>query len=256
VQGILFQENLFKMEANSQPIKSNQSGVHPRLEGLVKKYLTTRDLQELHLPSVAAFESLESMAGDELKQRQLILDSGCGTGTSTRQIAAEHPDHIVFGIDRSESRLGKTGHSDFPAREGNIFWIRSQLETFWKLAKEREWELVKHYLLYPNPYPKASQLQRRWHANPVFPVLLGLGGQLELRCNWKTYAEEFATAIELVSGCKTEVQAISAIHPISAFEQKYSASGHTLYRVAVESGTMARVKALLARNHEFQLDKS
>lgn len=244
------------MEANSQPIKSNQPGVHIRLEGLVKKYLASHDLQELHPPSVAAFESLERMAGDVLRQQPLILDSGCGTGMSTRQIAAEHPDHIVLGIDRSVSRLGKTGHSDFPAREGNIFWIRSQLETFWKLAKEREWELVKHYLLYPNPYPKASQLQRRWHANPVFPVLLGLGGQLELRCNWKIYAEEFATAVELVSVCKTEVQEISAIHPISAFEQKYSASGHTLYRVVVDQATMARAKALLAGDHEFQLNNS
>ena len=35
----------------------------------------------------------------------LLLDSGCGTGDSTINIAKLHPDYMVLGIDKSSKRL-------------------------------------------------------------------------------------------------------------------------------------------------------
>ena len=123
-----------------------------------------------------------------------MLDSGCGTGASTRALARAHPDCLVIGVDKSVARLGRTGASAFPHREGNAVWLRAELSSFWRLALQAGWALERHYLLYPNPWPKPGQLQRRWHGHPVFPELLRLGGRLELRCNWEIYALEFAAA--------------------------------------------------------------
>ena len=49
--------------------------------------------------------------------------------------------------------------------------------------------------LYPNPWPKKKHLGRRWHGAPVFPALVKLGGELEMRSNWQTYLDEFALAL-------------------------------------------------------------
>ena len=171
---------------------------------------------------------------DKLKDCPIVLDSGCGTGESTRHIARRHPDAWVIGIDKSQHRLERTGSGAFPYHEGNITWIRAELATFWRLARDQGWELSHHYMLYPNPWPKPGQLQRRWHAHPVFSAMLALGGQLELRTNWSVYAREFAFSLEQVAGetAATIEMGVEAETPISSpFERKYRASGHRLFRV-------------------------
>jgi tRNA G46 methylase TrmB len=98
------------------------------------------------------------------------------------------------------------------------------------------WQPARHYLLYPNPYPKAAHLKMRWHGHPVFPAILALGGRLEVRSNWWLYVEEFARAVSQVTGRRVEVQE-HAVGPqdagLTPFEQKYLASGQSLWRLVV-----------------------
>ena len=61
------------------------------------------------------------------------------------------------------------------------------------------WKVRTHYLLYPNPYPKAKQMKSRWYGHPSFPLILQLGGDILVRSNWETYLNEFAQAV-LVAG--------------------------------------------------------
>jgi tRNA G46 methylase TrmB len=213
----------------SRPVMSAQHEVHPRLESVVDSHLSRRWLQPLHQPSVRAFAALRDLIGEH--PARLVLDSGCGNGESTRTIAGDMPDCLVVGIDRSAKRLARTGVQEFPYREDNAVWLRSDLPTFWRLALGHGWRLRAHYLLYPNPWPKARHLRRRWHGHPVFPDMLRLGGRLEMRSNWKIYAQEFALAASRVlgSGVRPEPLAESAVS--SSFERKYRDSGHALYSV-------------------------
>jgi len=89
---------------------------------------------------------------------------------------------------------------------------------------------VRHYLLYPNPWPKIGQLARRWHGHPVFPTIVALGGELECRSNWRIYIEEFALALTQLSGQPLQCEAYAPASPITPFEKKYLASGHELWR--------------------------
>jgi tRNA G46 methylase TrmB len=187
-------------------------------------------LQPLHAPTVEAFDTLNRVPGFDRSGR-FVLDSGCGTGESTRLIAHSNPDCTVIGVDKSEARLARLGSGRFPHREGNAIWLRAELSTFWRLALAAGWRLQAHYLLYPNPWPKPGQLSRRWHAHPVFPTLLALGGRLEMRCNWEIYAREFALALRIATGRSALLSTVRPSTVTSPFEKKYRDSGHGLFRV-------------------------
>ena len=150
---------------------------------------------------------------------------------STQNIAAENPDALVVGIDRSAARLTKSTNAGLPS---NIILVQAECSDFWALAKEAGWTLQKHFILYPNPYPKSKHLKRRWHGHPVFPILLALGGELELRSNWQVYIDEFCTATNFVKeGLCQGVESFQADSPLTLFEKKYQESGQELYRCRI-----------------------
>lgn len=219
--------------ARSRPVASNQRGVHPRLAERVRLHLENPWQRPLHRPTLAAFDALRPMLDSE-GGRPLVLDSGCGSGASTRILAQRHPDALVLGVDRSAARLARDGHRQLPERDGNALWLRAELATLWRLLRASGHRPDHHYLLYPNPWPKAVHLQRRWHAHPAFADLLALGGRLEMRCNWQTYADEFADALTLASGREHRAECIVPDAPLTPFERKYAASGHTLYAVTAD----------------------
>lgn len=226
------------MKRTSSPVSSSQTAVHKRLESVVRKNLHTSWKQPFHQPTVKAFEKLLVLENFE-SHDSLILDSGCGTGASTKTIARQFPDSLVIGIDRSLVRLSKVGTNKFPVRDENAFWIQAELATFWRLAVQKGWRPDRHYLLYPNPWPKPGQLQRRWYAHPVFPRLLELGGVLEMRCNWKIYAKEFQVALNLACpSARVEAEAADSERSwdeiTTPFGLKYGESGHQLYRVVAD----------------------
>lgn len=220
---------------HSRPVRSSQAGPHPRLARILERHAAEPWRGALHAPTVQAFRALQAELG--AAPDALILDSGCGAGESTRRLAQAFPDHLVVGVDKSAARLARTGAERFPHREGNAAWLRAELATFWRLALEAGWRPRRHYLLYPNPWPKPGQLQRRWHAHPVFPALFELGGRIEMRSNWIVYAEEFAQAAAWFTGGPVATREIRVEDPLSPFERKYRASGHRLYSVVVEASS-------------------
>jgi tRNA G46 methylase TrmB len=224
-------------KGRSRTVSSSQNGVHPRLEGLLSRRQSSHWSQPLHAPTVQAFLDLQDMLQGE--GHHLVLDSGCGTGESTRQLAESMLGHVVLGVDKSLARLSRTGAPSFPYREGNIVWMRAELATFWRLAVQAGWHLRRHYLLYPNPWPKPGALQKRWHAHPVFPDLLRLGGRLEMRCNWGPYAEEFALTVNRLLDVDVKPVSLPEEPAISPFERKYRASGHRIYSVVVSCDSSA-----------------
>jgi tRNA G46 methylase TrmB len=155
----------------------------------------------------------------------LVLDSFCGTGQSTAALARRFPDCLVVGVDQSAQRLDK----HVPGTARNYLLLRARAEDLWQLLLLDGIALARHYLLYPNPWPKSKHLQRRIHGHASFPWLLQLGGAIELRSNWQIYAEEFGVAMHLAGqrGC---ISRVSGDPAITLFEAKYRRSGHSLWR--------------------------
>ncbi|MDR5897427.1 SAM-dependent methyltransferase [Halomonas vilamensis] len=216
------------MQKRSRAVSSNQPGPHQDVSRRVARALAHPLQKPIAAHNQVAFDQADAWL--DAQAAPLILDSGCGVGLSTRRLAATFPDHAVIGVDRSEDRLGRE-HGEPP---GNALLMRADLVDFWRLAQRAGWAPSRHYLLYPNPYPKALHLGRRWHGHPVFPTLLALGGRLELRSNWKTYVEEFAQAVAYATGKSPDVAAHDPNGDyLTPFEAKYDHSGQALWRLTV-----------------------
>lgn len=206
--------------------RSSQTDVHPRLDEVVRRHLGATWRTPIHAHTRAAFESVASAAGEA---GSVILDSGCGTGHSTAYLAGLYPRSLVVGVDKSRARLAAC-----PELPANALLVRAELADFWRLAAAAGWSLSHHCLFYPNPWPKPGQLKRRWHAHPVFPDLLALGGRLVLRSNFELYVEEFARALALAGVVDAKVVSLEVDEPVSPFERKYLLSGHRLFQLTAE----------------------
>ena len=211
------------MPARSRQIVSNQHHhLNPKLPALVRRHLDNVHRKPVAAHNRAAFRRLlEELAA---RPRPLVLDSFCGTGHSTAKLAQRHPQHLVVGIDKSAQRLAR--HPGEPA--GNYLLLQAECEDLWQLLVQAGLHADFHYLLYPNPWPKARYLQRRIHGHASFAWLLQLGGRIELRSNWQVYVEEFGLAMHL-AGYRGRVAKLPGGPDLTLFEQKYRLSGHDLW---------------------------
>lgn len=193
-------------------------------------------------PRAADSDALSRLeAALEAHDGDVILDSFCGAGLSTARIGEQHPGALVIGVDKSAHRLGKA--SGIPA---NCLLLQAHCEAIWQALVGRGPPLAAHYLLYPNPWPKARQLGRRVHGHPAFPLLASLGGRIEVRSNWQIYVEEFGLALHLL-GHPSRIATVPDGEPTTTlFERKYRASGHRLWQLVADLDSPG-VGALAAR---------
>lgn len=217
--------------ANSTIPVSAQQGVHDRLAEQVARHLAQPFRKPINDYNREAFEA--SLSGWDGKA-PLILDAGCGVGHSTIQLARSFPDHWVVGVDQSQDRLSRRKPYPDALMPKNMVFVRADLVDYWRLLHAAGLRLARHYILYPNPWPKIGHLTRRWHAHPVFPFIPKLGGILEVRSNWSVYVEEFAAALGQVLGQDVPWATFEAAVPLTPFERKYRDSGQTLYRLIID----------------------
>ncbi|MCP4211408.1 MAG: SAM-dependent methyltransferase [Halieaceae bacterium] len=207
----------------SSPVNSNQTHLHPRLATVVQRHLHTLHRAPISDYSRRAYaHAVEALVSNP---RPLVIDSFCGTGHSTALLAQRHPDHYVIGIDKSAHRLGKHRGNACP----DYCLLQANCEDIWALLAQDKLQAAYHYILYPNPWPKARHLQRRIHGHASLPCLLALGGQIELRSNWQLYVEEFGSALHLAGHHGSVARVSVSDTPLSLFERKYRQSGHDLW---------------------------
>lgn len=103
-----------------------------------------------------------------------ILDACCGTGRSSFLLARLSGCDVV-GVDKSVARLSRNR----VFREGEVnadhttLLLRGNMEHFWRLLYEHNIAPSQTFLLYPNPYPKSSQIKVR-PVDRIIPVIKSL----------------------------------------------------------------------------------
>ncbi|NRA52902.1 MAG: SAM-dependent methyltransferase [Gammaproteobacteria bacterium] len=213
--------------ANSHQIVTNQPGVHEKLADIVEKHLKHAFQKPYQQHSIDGFKQVELEV--QRSGKPIIFDSCCGVGDSTINLAKMYPNHLVIGMDKSGHRLNKNEAYEQHGID-NFMLLRTDLNDFWRLALDAQMLPEKHFILYPNPWPKAKHVQRRWHGAAVFPSLVALGGELEMRSNWRLYLEEFSAALAITNH-SSEVAEFVPQPCITPFERKYQASGQPLFKL-------------------------
>lgn len=219
------------MKNQARSITTNQVGIHDNLEKVVKKHLVTPSQKPFSHHTQQAFSDTLTWLGD--CSGTIILDSCCGVGESTARLAQSHPNSKVIGVDKSAARTNK--HNSYATEADNYIIVRADLNDFLRLLILEKIKLHKHFIFYPNPYPKSAQLQKRWYASSSLPNIIKLGGQLEVRSNWQLYIEEFSYALQLadVQNLVEEYRSDTAMTP---FERKYWDSDQTSWRMCADLG--------------------
>ena len=204
-------------------VHSNQSDIHEDLFITVNKHLQSKWREPIPEHTRLVADKIISLVNSHTGP--LILDSFCGTGMSTAKLATLYPEALVIGIDKSQDRLNK----HVPSDTDNYQLFRASCEHTWAALTQAGIRCHRHYLLYPNPWPKKSHLKRRVHGHPAFPLLRALGGMVTLRSNWLTYVKEFAASMALLD-YRSEVSEIKPTDPLTLFERKYSANKENLWQ--------------------------
>ncbi len=217
---------------DSKAIMSNQAGIHEKLNEVVKRHLSHAFQKPYQAHTQAAFAKMDTLVKAFLAKNpagEIILDACCGVGQSTRILAKQNPEALIIGVDKSDHRI-KRNVEGFAVDDGftadNYHLVRADLNDFYRLVKAEDWPVSKHYILYPNPWPKSKHLQRRWHGSAVFPHMTSIGQQLILRSNWYLYLAEFKQASALV-GLHGDIKALPIVEAslaLTPFEAKFQAS--------------------------------
>ena len=125
--------------------------------------------------------------------RHLMVEIGAGVGLHPIQYAQAHPESYVIAIEKTIEKFQKfakrlqnhTGINNLQAVHANaVEWITRQLQPG---------EVDAYYILYPNPYPKTAQKNKRFMHMPFMSQLwktLKVGGTLRLATNEQFYFEE------------------------------------------------------------------
>lgn len=219
---------------DSKAIITNQEGLHDKLIEIVTRHLTHNNQKPIQAHTQKAFDEMnvlvESFNGD------IILDACCGVGQSTRLLAKQNPNALVIGVDKSINRLERNIDEhlgvDLTGVE-NYRLIRADLNDFYRLVNNAKWPVKRHFILYPNPWPKSKHIQRRWHGSAVFPQIIKIGERIELRSNWHLYLEEFLAASE-IAGRKGQITEITVEQPLTPFEAKFTISRQTCWQLIIE----------------------
>jgi tRNA G46 methylase TrmB len=104
----------------------------------------------------------------------LDLEIGCGVGWHPIQYVQKNPARHLIAIEHTRNRFASferraRSHAEIknltPVHADAIEWVTHAL------APE---SVDRIFLLYPNPYPKRSDLNKRWHAMPFMGRLLGV----------------------------------------------------------------------------------
>lgn len=125
--------------------------------------------------------------------RPLDVEIGCGVGFHPLRYAERNPDRQLVAFERTTEKFEKfmgrvRNHPELP----NLFPVHGDAIP-WITHGFAPESVDRYFVLYPNPYPKESQRNLRFHLMPFFSRLrdtLKRGGSITIATNEEFYALE------------------------------------------------------------------
>ncbi|MGZ3695160.1 MAG: SAM-dependent methyltransferase [Bdellovibrionota bacterium] len=166
----------------------------------------------------------------------LDVEIGCGVGFHPLRYAQENPGRQLVAFERTAEKFekfqGRLAHhialpNLIPIHGDAIPWLTHALKPS---------SVERYFILYPNPYPKESQRNLRFHEMPFFSVIvetMKVGGTLTLATNMEFYRDDARKKIVGEWGLKllSEELIASDSKPRTHFEKKYLLRGERCWNL-------------------------
>lgn len=168
--------------------------------------------------------------------RPVDVEIGCGVGYHPLRYARENPDRQIVAFEKTTAKFAKfvsriENHDPLP----NLFAVHGDAVAWISHSFAPE-SVDRYFLLYPNPYPKESQRNLRFHAMPFFSFLratLKKGGTITMATNEEFLMREARQAMREQWGLVlVECREISRdAVPRTHFEKKYLERGERCWNM-------------------------
>jgi len=171
--------------------------------------------------------------------RKRIIEIGFGMGDATRQLAAEHSDWGILGVEVHKPGIGKL-----------LWWIdQMQLKNLYIIERDAVEVLSQVipagsvdgiHIWFPDPWPKKRHHKRRL-IQPVFSLLLKEalkpGGYIHAATDWESYADYMLKVFQETPGLKNrnETWAVKPDYrPDTKFENRGIVANRTIRDIVFE----------------------
>lgn len=168
---------------------------------------------------------------------ELFIDLGCGVGYHPIQLAKLYPEAGIIAIERTRNKFLSMQRRVQQHSLRNIFAVYEDAMT-WVPNNLKEKSIDKAFFLYPNPYPKKKQANKRWHRQPFLSSILAkvkVGGSLTFATNEKWLHEE--SEDYMLNHWKLKLLSNSTLSPRTEgpfrthFEKKYLLRGESCFNL-------------------------
>jgi tRNA G46 methylase TrmB len=186
----------------------------------------------------------------ELLKSPYFLEIGSGTGRHAIQFALDNPALRIVAIERTRTKSAKArnlleklvaqGANEHTTPQ-NLVLIRDDA-IHWGAHHIEPSSLSGVFILYPNPYPKASQRNKRFHFMPFMEVLgegMQDGADLVLATNEPSYFLEALFILPRFFGLDVVSKRICdpRLNPRTNFEAHFFGLGLLCYEVTFRRRT-------------------
>lgn len=164
----------------------------------------------------------------------LDVEIGCGVGFHPIRYCLENPNRTLWAFERTEEKFQKFFRRlERHPQIKNLQAIRGD-GVLWMAHLQLSQKVDRIFLLYPNPCPKNSQKNLRFHNMDLFHYVLEalkIGGTVTMATNEAFYREEALSVmrerwgLELISDLPWEGK------PRTHFEKKYLARSQSCWNL-------------------------
>lgn len=164
-----------------------------------------------------------------IAKRELVLEIGAGVGLHPIQFAKNNPDKFIVAMERTTDKFAKFKRSCELHKLDNLLALHTDAVQ-WIYQNIQPQEVLACYVLYPNPYPKLAQANKRIMHMPFFSYLLDclkLNAKFILATNENFFIQEaYARMLTWSDAYMLELSNISVNAEFNGrthFERKYLA---------------------------------
>jgi tRNA G46 methylase TrmB len=170
----------------------------------------------------------------------LDLEIGCGAGWHPIRYAQKNPERFLVAVEHTHNRFASFERrlSRHPSVT-NLKAVHANAVAWVTHALERE-SVDRVFFLYPNPYPKSSDLNKRWYGMPFMQRVIDVlkpGGEIVFSTNEAFYsseAKQFMTrqwGLKQVENLEFSKETAPAGYPRTHFEKKYLERGERCFQL-------------------------